>query len=212
MRHGSEASTRRSLVAWSRFGGELRMSATAEFVGYDRSSTPADYAGHHRRRQSVVPRRHRLGHRAIPHRTSPDDARRPADDRPWPPRQPVLQHRTWPRRMDHGVRLGSNARRHDRRTASRHRPDALLPNNSQSASLTVSPRPCRCRRGRPHRGAPPSSHALHARDRRDVDDVAAHLPRFPDGQSRRPSHGGLTRDFAKRTLRYSWASLTDGPG
>jgi D-amino-acid dehydrogenase len=35
----------RSLVAWSRFGGELRMSATAEFVGYDRSSTPADYAG-----------------------------------------------------------------------------------------------------------------------------------------------------------------------
>jgi len=30
----------RSLVAWSRFGGELRMSATAEFVGYDRSSTP----------------------------------------------------------------------------------------------------------------------------------------------------------------------------
>jgi D-amino-acid dehydrogenase len=35
----------RTLVAWSRFGGELRMSATAEFVGYDRSSTPADYAG-----------------------------------------------------------------------------------------------------------------------------------------------------------------------
>ena len=34
----------RSLVAWSRFGGELRMSATAEFVGYDRRSTPADYA------------------------------------------------------------------------------------------------------------------------------------------------------------------------
>ena len=34
----------RSLVAWSRFGGEFRMSATAEFVGYDRSSTPADYA------------------------------------------------------------------------------------------------------------------------------------------------------------------------
>lgn len=34
----------RSLVAWSRFGGELRMSATAEFVGYDRSSAPADYA------------------------------------------------------------------------------------------------------------------------------------------------------------------------
>jgi D-amino-acid dehydrogenase len=35
----------RSLVAWSRFGTDLRMSATAEFVGYDRSSTPADYAG-----------------------------------------------------------------------------------------------------------------------------------------------------------------------
>ena len=35
----------RSLVAWSRFGGDIRMSATAEFVGYDRSSTPADYAG-----------------------------------------------------------------------------------------------------------------------------------------------------------------------
>jgi D-amino-acid dehydrogenase len=34
----------RTLVAWSRFGGELRMSATAEFVGYDRSSTPSDYA------------------------------------------------------------------------------------------------------------------------------------------------------------------------
>ena len=30
----------RTLVAWSRFGNELRMSATAEFVGYDRSSTP----------------------------------------------------------------------------------------------------------------------------------------------------------------------------
>jgi D-amino-acid dehydrogenase len=35
----------RSLVAWSRFGTDIRMSATAEFVGYDRSSTPADYAG-----------------------------------------------------------------------------------------------------------------------------------------------------------------------
>jgi len=35
----------RSLVAWSRFGGYIRMSATAEFVGYDRSFTPADYAG-----------------------------------------------------------------------------------------------------------------------------------------------------------------------
>lgn len=35
----------KSLVAWSRFGGDIRMSATAEFVGYDRSSTPADYAG-----------------------------------------------------------------------------------------------------------------------------------------------------------------------
>lgn len=35
----------RSLVAWSRFGSDIRMSATAEFVGYDRSSTPRDYAG-----------------------------------------------------------------------------------------------------------------------------------------------------------------------
>jgi D-amino-acid dehydrogenase len=35
----------RTLVAWSPFGDEIRMSATAEFVGYDRSSTPADYAG-----------------------------------------------------------------------------------------------------------------------------------------------------------------------
>jgi D-amino-acid dehydrogenase len=35
----------RSLVAWSRFAGDIRMSATAEFVGYDRSSSSADYAG-----------------------------------------------------------------------------------------------------------------------------------------------------------------------
>jgi D-amino-acid dehydrogenase len=35
----------RSLVAWSRFGMDIRMSATAEFVGYDRSSTPKDYSG-----------------------------------------------------------------------------------------------------------------------------------------------------------------------
>ncbi|MDV3125049.1 D-amino acid dehydrogenase [Mycobacterium sp. 21AC1] len=35
----------RFMVAWSRFGSELRMSATAEFVGYDRSAAPADYAG-----------------------------------------------------------------------------------------------------------------------------------------------------------------------
>jgi D-amino-acid dehydrogenase len=35
----------RTLVAWSRFGGDIRMSATAEFVGYDRSFTPADYTG-----------------------------------------------------------------------------------------------------------------------------------------------------------------------
>ncbi|BBY16456.1 D-amino acid dehydrogenase [Mycolicibacterium litorale] len=35
----------RTLVAWSPFGDQIRMSATAEFVGYDRSSTPADYAG-----------------------------------------------------------------------------------------------------------------------------------------------------------------------
>ena len=35
----------RSRIAWSRFGADIRMSATAEFVGYDRSSTPSDYAG-----------------------------------------------------------------------------------------------------------------------------------------------------------------------
>lgn len=35
----------RTLVAWSPFGDRIRMSATAEFVGYDRSSTPADFAG-----------------------------------------------------------------------------------------------------------------------------------------------------------------------
>ncbi|GFG49511.1 FAD-dependent oxidoreductase [Mycolicibacterium agri] len=35
----------RTLVAWSRFGAEIRMSASAEFVGYDRSSSPRDYAG-----------------------------------------------------------------------------------------------------------------------------------------------------------------------
>ncbi|WP_193043195.1 D-amino acid dehydrogenase [Mycolicibacterium baixiangningiae] len=35
----------RTLVAWSPFGDEIRMSATAEFVGYDRSFTPADFAG-----------------------------------------------------------------------------------------------------------------------------------------------------------------------
>ena len=34
----------RYMVAWSPFGSELRMSATAEFVGYDRSAAPADYA------------------------------------------------------------------------------------------------------------------------------------------------------------------------
>ena len=34
----------RSLVAWSRFGSDVRMSATAEFVGYDRSFTPADFS------------------------------------------------------------------------------------------------------------------------------------------------------------------------
>lgn len=35
----------RSRIAWSRFGADIRMSATAEFVGYDRSSIPSDYAG-----------------------------------------------------------------------------------------------------------------------------------------------------------------------
>lgn len=35
----------RTLVAWSRFGNQLRMSATAEFVGYDRSQSPGDFAG-----------------------------------------------------------------------------------------------------------------------------------------------------------------------
>ncbi len=35
----------RSRIAWSRFGTDIRMSAAAEFVGYDRSSTPSDYAG-----------------------------------------------------------------------------------------------------------------------------------------------------------------------
>ncbi|BDY31340.1 D-amino acid dehydrogenase [Mycolicibacterium mageritense] len=35
----------RSLVAWSRFGGDIRMSATAEFVGYDRGFSAADFAG-----------------------------------------------------------------------------------------------------------------------------------------------------------------------
>jgi D-amino-acid dehydrogenase len=34
----------RSLVAWSRFGSDIRMSATAEFVGYDRSFSPSDYS------------------------------------------------------------------------------------------------------------------------------------------------------------------------
>ncbi|MGV9797202.1 D-amino acid dehydrogenase [Mycobacterium sp. NPDC003449] len=35
----------RHMVAWSPFGAELRMSATAEFVGYDRNHSPADFAG-----------------------------------------------------------------------------------------------------------------------------------------------------------------------
>lgn len=34
-----------TLVAWSRFGDELRMSATAEFAGYDRRHTARDFAG-----------------------------------------------------------------------------------------------------------------------------------------------------------------------
>jgi len=35
----------RTLVAWSRFGDKVRMSATAEFVGYDRSQSPKDFKG-----------------------------------------------------------------------------------------------------------------------------------------------------------------------
>jgi D-amino-acid dehydrogenase len=34
-----------TLVAWSRLGDRLRMSSTAEFAGYDRSWTPADFDG-----------------------------------------------------------------------------------------------------------------------------------------------------------------------
>ncbi len=34
-----------TLVAWSRFGDELRMSATAEFAGYDRRHTARDFVG-----------------------------------------------------------------------------------------------------------------------------------------------------------------------
>ncbi|WP_347109396.1 D-amino acid dehydrogenase [Paenarthrobacter sp. S56] len=34
----------RSLVAWSRFGDQLRMSATAEFVGYSQQYGPKDFA------------------------------------------------------------------------------------------------------------------------------------------------------------------------
>ena len=35
----------RTLVAWSRFGDKVRMSATAEFGGYDRSQSPKDFNG-----------------------------------------------------------------------------------------------------------------------------------------------------------------------
>lgn len=44
-----------TLVAWSRYGDRLRVSATAEFAGYDRSWRHADFAGIHATMRRLFP-------------------------------------------------------------------------------------------------------------------------------------------------------------
>lgn len=120
-----------TLVAWSRFGDEMRMSATAEFAGYDRRHTPPRLRGHPRGRRGPLPRRHRLVRSPLPHGAQADDPGRAAHPRCRPSRQPVLQHRSRPRRLDDGMRVGAGGQRPARGTASRPRPGAL-----RTAALT----------------------------------------------------------------------------
>ncbi len=104
-----------NLVAITRFGNRVRVTATAEFAGYDTSHKPGRFRLHEGRRAGALSRRRRLRPRRDVGGPPADDADQPADLRQEAPPQPHLQHRPRPYRLDHVARLGAHHRRPHRR-------------------------------------------------------------------------------------------------
>jgi glycine/D-amino acid oxidase-like deaminating enzyme len=128
------------------------MSATAEFVGYDRSSTPADYA-------DIID----AGNELFPGAIDWDTARYRTGLRPMTPDGPPLiglgRHDNLYYNTGHGhvgwtMACGSARMLAD--LIDERRPDIdptpYSPSIGIGTDSGVSPHPCRCRPGRPHRG------------------------------------------------------------
>ena len=115
------------LIAWSRLGDRLRVTAKADFAGYDRSHSAKDFAHMLATIKGTVPRRRRLRQRPAVGGPASHDAQGHAHPGGQPTAEPVPQHRPRPHRLDHVARLRPHRRRHDRRPPRRHRhgrPDA----------------------------------------------------------------------------------------
>ena len=104
-----------NLFAYVRMGDRLRLTAVAEFAGYDTSHRPSDFFVHAESRKRTSSQRRRLPAPELLGLPSPDDAGGHADPRPRPPGKPLLQHRPRPYGLDHGLRHRAHHRRPDRR-------------------------------------------------------------------------------------------------
>ena len=96
-----------NLVAISRFGDRIRVTATAEFAGYDTSHKPSDFAFMKEVTQELYPE-------GADYDPKADDPQQSAVFRTATLPQPLPQHRTRTHRLDHVPRLGQNHRRPDR--------------------------------------------------------------------------------------------------
>ena len=104
-----------NLVAISRFGDRVRVTATAEFAGYDTSHRPADFAFMTSVVQDAVSRRRRLSPCRDVGGAAADDAGQSAGAGPQEAPQSVVQYRPRPYRLDHVARYRAHHRRSDRR-------------------------------------------------------------------------------------------------
>ena len=105
------------LVAWCKLGDKLRLTATAEFTGYDTGHKPEDFRVMIATIKTLLPDAADYAKPRLLGLPAPDDARGHADF--LRPRrravQPVHRHRPGPYGLDHGLRLGAHHRRPHRR-------------------------------------------------------------------------------------------------
>ena len=137
-----------NLVAISRFGDRVRVTATAEFAGYDTKSQTVRFHFHEARDAGALSPRRRFRPRRDVGRPQTNDADESSVLRPPAVSQSFPQHRAWPYRLDHVARLGADNRRSDRwpRAGPFHgRPVGRL---TEGGSHVSRPRREQCRRPR----------------------------------------------------------------